>query len=124
MLEQAYREVLKTSALRSMRVQIPSPGLMIRHWIPRLLQDRAKVELDWSLKRKERLWYTFKGVICLLLHLNNAPKGYPDRIEIAHDNFHRYSHHEYGEAADWDYFAVGYGIRKGWWYYIDFTGYP
>ena len=52
------------------------------------------------------------------------PEPFLHQIEVAHGGYMRTHHPEFGEGAEWDYLAVGGGVRSGWWYTVSGTGYP
>lgn len=99
-------------------------------WVWDALKGRATVEMNWSLKRRQRWWYTLKAIVCVAFgwednrSIWDRPLEDPDHVEITFIDFHRYSHHEFGDAADWTYLAVGHGIRRYWYFTIGYTGYP
>lgn len=95
-----------------------------RAWLIPVLRQRCKPEQNWCLNKRQEWAYTLKALICLVLHLHDrSDEDYPDMIEVAYANYSRYQHFEFGDAADWDYLAVGYGWRN-WWYLVSSTGYP
>jgi hypothetical protein len=107
-------------------------GATIREWLPGLFEQWCEPEQDWALTPLQRLGYMAKGAICLLLDRDEY-RGYApadesewmrSEIMVAILNFHRYTNWEFGAAGDFDYFAVGHGVLRGWWYKIGSDGYP
>ena len=96
-------------------------------WAWQAIRQRCRCERDWRLNRAERWWYTAKVLVCVVLHRDERavpPDPFLHQIEVAHGGSMRTYHPEFGDGAEWDYLAVGGGVRSGWWYLVSGTGYP
>lgn len=100
-------------------------------WIGRALVQRATVDCNYvGLHRARRWWYTAKAVICVALRREDKrtwrerPVLEPDPVEVAYGEWCRTYHPEFGEGAEGEVLAVGYGIARRWRFRIIETGYP
>lgn len=76
------------------------------------------------MRRHKRLAYTLKCIICVWLGLtaNLYSEG---AHEVGHGHIQKWTHWEFGEAADWDVLVVRDGFALPTWRYDFFeTGYP
>lgn len=96
----------------------------LREWLPRALRHHATIDGNWTLRRRDRWWYTAKAIACMLLNREGAPERYADEIEVAAGNDSHWQHPEFGEAGSFDFLAVGPGVRSGWWFRIGYASWP
>lgn len=77
------------------------------------------IEGNRRLNLLERVFYTLKCLVCVLLRRNSPPSEprYPPSIEVA-------QHHYAKLYAGWEskQIIVGYGVFRGWWYMLESDG--
>jgi hypothetical protein len=84
------------------------------------LRQWARFEDDYSLNWIQRIFYTCKAILCMLLHRQKSYWG-RDYLTVAiFDEEHIGSCGGAlpGWAADWNQLVVGVGVLKGWFYDI------
>ena len=76
-------------------------------WAVLAFRQRCRPEADHLLDRRARMRWTLKAVVCLAARRWETRNDWEvDSIIVAMGDEHRWTHHEYGAAADWDELAV------------------
>lgn len=93
----------------------------LKDWAPLVLRQRARRNEDWALRWHQRAWVTARCLAALVLDRTGDSQYGP---EAANTDPVHWSHHEYGDAADWTVIKVPERLRDGLVYELVETGYP
>lgn len=95
------------------------------------LEQRCAAEGNWCLNRAQRLFYTFKLVVCIVLRRMAKPNReggvffsmayfYDDPVTVAVWNEVQYGTPD-GTEFMWDQVVVGHGLWADWRYLVEYS---
>jgi hypothetical protein len=86
------------------------------------LKQWCKDEDNWHLNKTQKIFYTAKAVICLLLHLRTSFTYKDDPVDVSIFDYEHIGSCGGAGLPDWygtfNVLRVGYGYFKGWHYEI------
>lgn len=112
-IEQAQRDYYKWQARHEWWFAL---GSSLKQW--------CKDEDNWRLNRFHRIFYTLKGITCLLLHRHTNFTYKDDPVDVSIFDYHEIGNGGGADVPSWyatfNIFQVGHGYFTGWHYDILF----